>query len=316
MKKRLTIIFTFALLVGGWLIFCNQADMAQENGDINVQFTVPSSGTTPPDGGGGVEPSDQSPPVIADVTSTVNLTTSTVTWTATDNYSLSSCNLNYGPTTEYATLATTNRDGGNFWVNFSGLQAGTNYYFLITCLDGSSNQTQSAGSFTTLSPGFTGTIHIRALPEKRVTKTGGNSAVDAQLLLVNPTTHQTVYTKNISLDNAGSSTLRDTAVPTGHYNAVLKGQSHLSKKIIGVNIVAGNDMTLDFSDAGAFYLLAGDVQGTGLKDNQVDILDVSAEDVKFRATDLNNDLNRDGIVDVLDMSIILVNYNKSGDPIS
>ena len=86
---------------------------------------------------------------------------------------------------------------------------------------------------------------------------------------------------------------------------------------MGVNIVNGQDLTLDFTDNGQFELLAGDVAGTdiapGLKDNFVDILDVSAEDVKFNSQDLIMDLNRDGIVDVLDVSVLLVNFNKAGD---
>ena len=74
-------------------------------------------------------------------------------------------------------------------------------------------------------------------------------------------------------------------------------------------------MVLDFTNGGSYELYAGDVQGFGLKDNLIDVLDISMTDSKFNSANEDADLNRDGVVDVLDMSIVLVNYGKQGDPL-
>jgi len=203
----------------------------------------------------------------------------------------------------------------SFSVDLTGLSTGTIYYYLITCVDTDTNASTVSGTSTTLSALFLNNLIILGQPEKRVPKTGGNLSLDSTVLFYNPVTHALVHTVNATLNNSGSSTVYDPSLPTGNFDAALKGQSHLAKKIINVNIVNGSDATLDFTESGAFYLLAGDVQGAGLKDNFVDILDISAVDIRFNSTDLEADLNRDGIVDVLDMSIVLVNYNKPGDPI-
>ena len=103
----------------------------------------------------------------------------------------------------------------------------------------------------------------------------------------------------------------------------IKGRSHLAKKITGINIgEATENIILNFTDSseleswGSYYLSAGDVQGDwpGLKDNFVDVLDISAVDVKFnQLDDLDADLNKDGVVDVLDVAVILTNLNNQGD---
>lgn len=292
-------------------MFGSFAFTAQETGDINVQFVVPST-STPPGGGGGS--SDNIPPVISNINTDVSFTTATVSWIATDNVSVGYCSFNYGLTDMYGTSGATNVAGSNFYVNLSDLTTGTPYYFLITCAD-TSNQTTATGTFVTLSPAFQNKLTIIAKPEKRVPKTGGNLSLDVTLLLYDSATKQLMFSFTTAINDVGSSTVQYIGAPTGNFEAVLKGQSHLAKKIIGVHLENGTDAVLDFSEASVFSLLAGDVQGTGLKDNYVDILDISAEDIKFNSHNLEFDLNRDGIVDVLDMSAVLVNYNKKGDPI-
>lgn len=306
LRRFLIPLSLFFLLIAAGLTFSHVVIGAEENQDINVQYNVPSA----PSGGG-----DSTPPIISNVSTSASYTTATVAWVAIDNLGSVSCYFDYGLTSMYGSSAPVSISGSNFTVNLSGLATGTLYYFLISCVDGSSNMSTYNGTFTTLSPFFLNNLIILGKPEKRVPKPGGNLSLDSAVLFYNPVSHALVHTLNITLDNSGSSTVAAPGVPVGNYDAVLKGQSHLAKKIINVNIVDGATTTLDFTESGAFYLLAGDVQGTGLKDNFVDILDISAVDVRFNSTNLEADLNRDGIVDVLDMSIVLVNYNKPGDPI-
>ncbi len=299
------------LLLGGCFFFVRSVFTAEENGNINVQFTVPTTTT----GGGGGGTSDGIPPVISDIASVSSFTTATVSWVATDNIGVMYCTFDYGPTGSYGFSGGTNFSGSNFYVSLTGLTTGTPYYFLITCAD-QSNLSTATGTFMTLSAEFQNKLTIIAKPEKRVPKTGGNLDLDVTLVLYDSVSKSKVFTYTTAINSIGSSTLQNIGAPTGNFEAVLKGQSHLAKKIIGVSLENGIDAVLDFSDAGIYALLAGDVQGTGLKDNYVDILDISAEDIKFNSTNLEFDLNRDGIVDVLDMSAILVNYNKKGDPVS
>lgn len=277
-----------------------------KTGDINIQMLVVEPPGEPGPGAG------DSAPVISNVTSTPSATSSATTWTITDDNGLSSVIFSYGMDLAYSS---TSSIIGTYGVNLTGLTPDTVYYFRILVVDIASNIAQYTGSFTTLADKVK-SLKIIAKPEKRVFKPGGNLDLDVTVLFYDPAIEQVVHMLNTSLDKSGSSTLYQLVMPTGNnLQVILKGQSHLAKKIVGVNIANGQDIILDFTDGGYFELLAGDVQGTGLKDNFIDILDLAAEDVKFNANYLNEDLNRDGIVDVLDLSIILVNYNQQGDPI-
>ena len=283
--------------------------------NINVNVTVPGAS-----GCINCTVGDTVPPVVANVSSTPGTTTSTVKWIATDNVGVRACYFYYGLGGNNNISVTPVSLGSNYYsVDLTGLATSTIYTFQLFCQDTSGlNSTPLAtGSFATLG-GIVHSLTVRAKPEKRVSKTGGNDNVNTTLLIYDPSLQKTVFSKSISLNAVGSSTQYNVPMPVGNnLQAILKGESHLAKKIVGVNIVNGQDLTLDFTDNGQFELLAGDVAGTdiapGLKDNFVDILDVSAEDVKFNSQDLIMDLNREGIVDVLDVSVLLVNFNKSGD---
>ncbi len=304
-KKLLTIV----LLLTGLFSFSSFVYGSSESGIVIVQMSVPEPITEPgdPDPGAG-----DSAPVISNVVSTTAATSANVTWIITDDHGLNSVTFNYSTDLSYGLTTTT---VGTYQVNLTGLAQDTVYYFKITAIDIATNITVYVGSFKTSSDSVK-SIKIYAKPEKRVAKTGGNLDLDATVLFYNPATAHVIHTLNILLDKTGSTTLYNVIMPNGTgLQAILKGQSHLARKIIGVNILNGQNIVLDFTESGSTELLAGDVQGTGLKDNFVDILDVSAEDVNYNNTGLNEDLNRDGIVDVLDMSITLVNFNKAGIPI-
>lgn len=302
------ILFVASFLAISIFLVYDFAISAEQSGDININMTVPTIG------GGGGGSSDSISPVISDIVSTVDYTTGTVSWTATDNILVQNCTFDYGQTEMYGFSVIPDVNVSSYSVGLSGLATGTTYYYIISCYDTSGNSVNATGTLTTLSPGFINRLFIVAKPEKRVPKTGGNYAANASLLFYDAVTKVLAHSMAISINDAGTSTIQDTAIPTGNFEVVLKGESHLAKRIVGVSIENGYDTTLDFTEVGVFYLLAGDVQGTGLKDNFVDILDISAEDIKFNSHDLIFDLNRDGIVDVLDMSAVLVNYNKNGDP--
>lgn len=300
-----------ALIFAGCVLFYNLAFTATESGNINVQMTVPTTGG----GGGPGGPADSTGPTISSVSSTMGYTTGTVSWTASDSSSVLNCYFDYGLTELYGSISSPSANFDYYWVNLSSLATGTPYFYKITCNDSYNNVSTATGTIITRAPNFTRKLYILGKPEKRINKTGGNWGVNATLLLYNSITKDLVYSKSIVISNTGTSTLQDAAISIGNFEAVLKGESHLAKKIINVDISNSQDSTLDFTESDNFYLFAGDMQGSGLKDNFVDILDISAENLKFNSHESAFDINRDDIVDVLDVSAVLVNYNKGGDKI-
>lgn len=298
----LIVLFIFSFLFSGAVFSQTQ--------NFNVNVIVPDDNSCTDCTVG-----DITSPVISVVSSTPGVTTSTVKWMATDDSGVRDCYFFYGLNGNNNTAAASTALPGNYYrADLTGLASTTVYTFQVSCRDYTGNTSALAtGSFTTLG-GVARSLTVLARPEKRVSRPGGNQGLNATLLIYDPGQQRTVFTKAIVLNASGSSTEYNVPVPVGNnLQVILKGESHLAKKIVGVNIVNGWDLVLDFTDSGHFELLAGDVQGAGLKDNFIDILDVSAVDVKFNSADRESDLNRDGIVDVLDMSVLLVNYNKNGD---
>jgi hypothetical protein len=300
------LIFSIIIFIGCFAVY---DFVKSDNQNVNVYLTVPSSG------GGGGATVDSIPPVISDIVVNPNYTTGTVLWTATDETELASCSFDYGLTELYGWSAVPLQVDSGFTANLFGLTTGTLYYFMIHCIDMGGNSTIATGTLATLSPEFYRNLVIVAKPEKRIYKIGGNYQANAFLLLYDGVTKIVQHIIEVNLDQSGTTTVQVEDVLTGNYEAILKTESHLAKRIIGISIENNFDPILDFTEVNSFYLLAGDVQGEGLKDNFVDILDISATDIKFNSNHPVFDLNRDNIVDVLDMSAVLVNYNKQGDPI-
>lgn len=163
---------------------------------------------------------------------------------------------------------------------------------------------------------------VLARPEKRFLAAGDNYDLDSILLIYDPATGNVLANKTLTTDTAGRGEVNAVELPAGNnYVAFLKGRSHLARKLTGIDISNGATVELNFTGAtsGAFgteRLFAGDVQGAwpGLKNNFVNILDVSAVDSRFnQLLNRDADLNDDAIVDVLDMSMTLVNFNRGGE---
>ena len=295
-------------IFGGVFGYGDFARTDQSQGTVDVTFTVPQHG-----GGGGGEIGGNTAPIISDVTTTVFATAAAVSWSATDDKGIANVSFLYGPDLNYGSSGSVTEA---YRAELTGLTPNTLYYFRITVVDVYGLLADYLGTFQTLSNDFAGALTVVAKPEKRVPKAGGNLALPSTLIFYNPAVSQVVATVNVDLSASGTTRLTGLQIPVGNnFEVTLKGQSHLAKKITGVNLTVGQEATLDFTDGGHFDLLAGDVQGSGLKDNFVDILDISAVDARFNSGDSDADLNRDGIVDVLDMSATLVNYNKGGDPL-
>ncbi|EKD43652.1 MAG: hypothetical protein ACD_72C00190G0002 [uncultured bacterium] len=114
---------------------------------------------------------DVTPPTISNVASSTTYTTASINWSASDNKAISATTFVYGTTISYGQ---TSIPGGSYVVNLSGLATNTVYYFKITAIDTSNNQSTFTGSFKT--PIYTSVVsgpiisNISAVP-------GVNSAV-------------------------------------------------------------------------------------------------------------------------------------------
>ena len=95
------------------------------------------------------------------------------------------------------------------------------------------------------------------------------------------------------------------------YNFYIRGLSHLRKYFPNMTIVLGAKGTNDFS-TNRRVLLAGET--SVIFDNYINSLDLSTQAKAFRRTDdEKNDLNRDFIVNALDISNTAFNFRKVGD---
>jgi cysteine-rich repeat protein len=152
-------------------------------------------------------------------------------------------------------------------------------------------------------------IKIKARPEKRV-NAEQNWGIPGRLVFYNTTIKKVVLTVDIGMNDIGWGQLDSNKLPDGIYDISFKGISHLTKVIRGIKIDS-TTTTLDFTDGGNFYLIAGDVFKS--KDDFINGLDISAAIDLLYTSDINADLNRDGIVNGLDISIVVSNIYKHGE---
>ena len=152
-------------------------------------------------------------------------------------------------------------------------------------------------------------FQVQAWPEKRIPSVG-NWSLPVRLSLHKPLSTQLSYSFDFTTDDMGMTRI-DSNIDSGQYSVLLKGLSHLSKRLDSVDFSGAEDFLLDFTLGGVFYLLAGDVHGS--KDDTVNGLDVSAAIARLYTSSPDADLNSDGYVNALDMSVMLTNLYKEGD---
>lgn len=150
---------------------------------------------------------------------------------------------------------------------------------------------------------------IKAIPEKRVNPEN-NHAIKGDLTFFNSSGK---YEFSIDLDKSGQGYLSPTLKP-GDYSVGFKGLSHLTKVIHNVGVKESATINLDFTDNNRFELLAGDVAPS--KDDYVNSLDIVATTQVLYQDNVHADLNKDGIVNAMDLSIEIKNLHKSGEKIN
>lgn len=152
-------------------------------------------------------------------------------------------------------------------------------------------------------------IMLKAYPEKRI-PAEGNWSTTGLLNLFNAETGDFMYGFLVDLDDQGQALISDKNIADGVYDVSFKGRSHLAKRLMSFEVVSDDDISIDFTVNNQF-LLAGDVQAN--KDNYINGLDFSAIGSVLYGSNLNADLNRDGVVNSLDLSIAANNIYKRGE---
>lgn len=99
-------------------------------------------------------------------------------------------------------------------------------------------------------------------------------------------------------------------VVSGDYDFNIRGFSHLNKLIPNVNAFNSYTSSLFFT-APSQYLIAGET--SIVFDNYINGLDLSTQVVNLNTGDIKNDLNQDGLVNSLDLSITVKNLYAEGD---
>jgi hypothetical protein len=100
---------------------------------------------------------------------------------------------------------------------------------------------------------------------------------------------------NFTLDNLAPDTYEVYARMYGYLDS-LQGS--------GVQVVAGQECT----DVGATKLLGGEI----VEDNWIDIHDITYIAFRFRGADLSADINGDGAVNILDLTMAAANFGRTG----
>ena len=260
--------------------------------------------------GGGPPGGDTTPPVCSNILVT-NITreSARITWVTNE---AANSYVDYGKTLTYE-LGTI-FDGGYVLIHnidLTGLSASTEYFVNIRSRDAFGNErTCGQASFETLGQPL---LFIRAIPEKRLPSSGNNSTI-LRVIVYDIATENIMLDGSVTTDKDGfDRTLffpDYTNLPKS-YNFLIKGYSHLKKRINNVPLTANLDLA-DLSFGVTVFLLAGDTNGIS-GDNYINSLDFSVISNNIYTSDYKTDLNQDKYVNGLDYAIAATNILKFGD---
>lgn len=155
-------------------------------------------------------------------------------------------------------------------------------------------------------------LDLTVYPEKRL-PAAGNWSEDLLVEVFRSSDNSFVGQFNTSTDANGFSRIdfcaEGLSIPLGFYDFYITGDSHLKKQYTSIGDFAGAITTVDLTAETPF--LAGEV--SNLFDNYINILDVSKQISTLETVDGLTDLNNDGEVNVLDLSISITNLYKEGE---
>lgn len=155
-------------------------------------------------------------------------------------------------------------------------------------------------------------LSIKLFPEKRIPREN-NWQNTYQITFYNSLGQNILEFNNVVADEQGILNLElcnsGVLVEAGTYSVYVKGFSHLGRIFIENDMFYKYKTELDLSKNLSNQLLAGDVLGH----NYINGLDLNVIISKLYSSNLKSDLNRDGIVNSLDLSNLIFNLHLSGD---
>ncbi|MBU1132518.1 fibronectin type III domain-containing protein [Patescibacteria group bacterium] len=269
----------------------------------------PASATTL--GGVVPPPGDRIPPVISNVRA-INITdiSAVITWDTNEN---ATSIVEYGLTTSYEIGSGSSGELVlSHSIPLSGLTPDTEYHFHVLSRDGAGNLAASGDYvFRTLKLP-TAFMNLRAVPEKRLPKTGNNSTI-LRVRVFESGTDNLLADKTVTTDlnGYGSSIELEGLTAPQVCDFLLKGYSHLDYRKNNITVDSAGTL-IDFSEDYTKFLKAGDVNGAS-GDNYVNGLDLSVLANHIYSDDYRSDLNQDQIVNGLEFGIAVTNLYKWGD---
>lgn len=163
------------------------------------------------------------------------------------------------------------------------------------------------------------TVNFIGIPEKRVPNISPYQVYNysADLLVriyllgadrTNP--DNIIFSTTLNTNDSGSSFMVIPGLPYGQYDITVKSNTTLSK--VYSNATVGGYSDVDFTNNASSPLLCGDINLT-FGDDKVNSLDLSILVNQWGSADDRADLNKDGLVNSLDISNLLVNFNRVGE---
>ncbi len=321
-------IFYTGLIIAAMFLSWSIVHTETQTGNINVNMNVPTAGG----GGGGGGSTDTYSPEILDIVSTTNFYQAVVTWEVNFKYegTGNTTSIFYGKG-NYASTTVVIASGTQFSAVINDLETDTVYTFKIETTNNVGLKDEEYRSFKTEKATILKSLIILAKPEKRDLEKGLNYSAEAALFFLDQNASEIKQSVSLVLDASGTTTVSNIQVPEGTTMvAMLKTDSHLAKRLNGVN-TTGDNLVLDFTINNTFSLLAGDMAGNlsalgstnvfaeflqaARQDDFVDTMDISAVVSKFndRQSSERANLNGDDIVDAEDISMVLSNWNIKGN---
>ncbi len=148
-------------------------------------------------------------------------------------------------------------------------------------------------------------LNIRSIPEKRV-PASGNHSPRMNIKLYAPGTSDLLFEDTVIKTATGFYGGLDTGLHPGTYDVVAKGYSHLSVTRAGMNLTDGG--TIDFTSGGSTPLRAGDVD----ENDAITPDDITHIGSHVWEDEEKYDLNRDGVVNGIDLTDATVNLGQTG----
>ncbi|MCA9386585.1 hypothetical protein KC669_00980 [Candidatus Dojkabacteria bacterium] len=156
-------------------------------------------------------------------------------------------------------------------------------------------------------------LELVVYPENRIPVSGNwGTSLNVEVYLADPITYLGTTTSTSNDPNGkGNFDLCSDSIFAGEddYLFYIRGKSHLRKKYGPITTFGGVASYVNFSTTGG--LIAGET--SNIYDNYINSLDLATQIATLETNDDKNDLNQDGEVNVLDISVTIGNYFKEGD---